>query len=98
MRLAIQKCVVMVAWVLLAGRAFAQGSGPTVNVTMVADTSAVEAGKSFRVAIVVTPEAGWHVYWKNPGDAGLPTKVKWTLPEGFAAGPLMYPIPVKIVQ
>ena len=29
----------------------------------------------------------WHVYWKNPGDSGLPTTVDWILPPGFTAGP-----------
>lgn len=24
---------------------------------------------------------GWHTYWSNPGDAGLPTGIKWSLPE-----------------
>ena len=39
------------------------------------------------------PEPGWHGYWLNPGDAGLPMDVKWQLPKGFAAGPLRYPVP-----
>jgi thiol:disulfide interchange protein DsbD len=38
-------------------------------------------------------DPGWHTYWRNPGDAGLPTKAKWTLPEGFIAGELQWPRP-----
>ena len=26
---------------------------------------------------------GWHGYWLNPGDAGLPMDVQWQLPRGF---------------
>ena len=29
------------------------------------------------------PAPGWHGYWLNPGDAGLPMDVKWQLPAGF---------------
>lgn len=39
---------------------------------------------------------GWHVYWKNPGDSGLPLELDWRLPEGFAAGDALYPTPEHI--
>src|SRR5689334_13919793 len=39
---------------------------------------------------------GWHGYWLNPGDAGLPMDVKWQLPEGFEAGALRYPVPTRL--
>jgi DsbC/DsbD-like thiol-disulfide interchange protein len=38
---------------------------------------------------------GWHVYWKQAGDAGLPPKLAWTLPAGFEAGPISWPYPVR---
>lgn len=44
----------------------------------------------FRIA----PE--WHLYWKNPGDAGLAPKAEWTLPEGFTVSDLQFPTPHKI--
>lgn len=44
----------------------------------------------FRIA----PE--WHLYWKNPGDAGLAPKAQWTLPEGFTVSDLQFPTPHKI--
>jgi cytochrome c biogenesis protein CcdA len=40
--------------------------------------------------------AGWHGYWLNPGDAGLPMRVEWRLPPGFAVGPLRYPVPSRL--
>lgn len=36
---------------------------------------------------------GWHVFWINPGDAGLPLSLDWSLPEGFAAGAPLHPVP-----
>ena len=26
------------------------------------------------------PDEGWHTYWKNPGDTGLPTRIQWEAP------------------
>lgn len=38
----------------------------------------------------------WHVYWLNPGDSGLPTKVQWTLPDGWEISDIQWPIPSRI--
>ncbi|HEX8512025.1 MAG TPA: thioredoxin family protein, partial [Allosphingosinicella sp.] len=49
------------------------------------------------LAIRMTPESGWHGYWKNPGDSGVEPTVKWTLPRGVVAGPLEYPVPGRLI-
>jgi thiol:disulfide interchange protein/DsbC/DsbD-like thiol-disulfide interchange protein len=54
------------------------------------------AGGEVELAIRMIPAPGWHGYWLNPGDAGLPMDVKWELPKGFAAGPLRYPVPTRL--
>jgi thiol:disulfide interchange protein DsbD len=41
---------------------------------------------------------GWHVYWRNPGDSGLPTAIDWHLPAGFSAGTILWPVPQHFVQ
>ena len=39
---------------------------------------------------------GWHTYWQFPGDAGIPTEIKWQLPPGWKAGPIQWPVPLKL--
>jgi len=63
---------------------------------LVSSHRSVTPGSTFEVALKLTPEDGWHTYWKNPGDNGMPTLVKWTLPKGWVAGPLRYTIPETI--
>ena len=41
-------------------------------------------------------EPGWHVYWENPGDAGEPPHIHWTLPEGVTAEPLQFTAPKRL--
>ena len=53
-------------------------------------------GGEVELAIHMIPKPGWHGYWQNPGDAGLPMQVDWQLPNGFAAGPLRYPVPGRL--
>lgn len=43
-------------------------------------------------------DSGWHTYWKNGGDAGLPTQVEWDLPTGATAGELQWPTPHRYVE
>jgi DsbC/DsbD-like thiol-disulfide interchange protein len=63
-----------------------QRGQPIVRAEMVADTSAIRPGKAFGVGVLLHIQPGWHIYWVNPGEAGEATSVKYTLPEGFAAG------------
>ena len=60
---------------------------------LVAESSAPAPGSEVTLAIVMTPDPGWHGYWKNPGDAGVETRADWRLPDGVEAGPLRYPVP-----
>ena len=36
---------------------------------------------------------GWHTYWRNPGDSGLPTTIAWKLPDGVGVGAIQWPAP-----
>ncbi len=55
--------------------------------------SSAPAGGSTVVALQLTPDKGWHTYWQNPGAAGMPTSVKWELPEGISVSELQFPAP-----
>jgi thiol:disulfide interchange protein DsbD len=78
---------------LLCGAARAQH----VKTELLSDVSSMQAGKPFWLGVKLTINPGWHIYWKNPGDSGLPTRVKLNLPDGFTAGPLQYPTPRRFV-
>ena len=43
-----------------------------VQAELLSDVSAIQPGKPFWLGVHLTVDPGWHVYWKNPGDAGLP--------------------------
>ena len=53
-------------------------------------------GAPLELGLLLQHQAGWHTYWKNPGDSGLATELRWTLPEGLQAGPIQWPTPRKI--
>jgi DsbC/DsbD-like thiol-disulfide interchange protein len=74
-------------------RAMADEQPKPVKARMLADVSAVIPDVPFDVAVLLELEPHWHVYWKNPGDSGLPTSVKFSLPEGFTVSGLNWPVP-----
>jgi thiol:disulfide interchange protein DsbD len=67
-----------------------------VAASLVAETRSIVPGRSFHIALRQRIEAGWHTYWVNPGDAGLPTTIDWSLPKNFKAGPILWPRPERI--
>lgn len=66
-----------------------------VEARLVAENAAVRPGDIAWVALHLTMKKGWHTYWRNPGDAGQKTEIAWTLPKGFAAGDIQWPVPRK---
>ena len=64
-----------------------------VEAELLADHSAVAPGTTATAALRLRIEPGWHTYWRNPGDSGLPTTLAWTLPPGWTAGSIEWPAP-----
>ena len=63
---------------------------------MVYAPDGVQLGKPLWVGLQIQHQPGWHTYWKNSGDSGLPTQLNWTLPAGATAGATQWPTPQKI--
>lgn len=64
-----------------------------VEAELVSERTALVPGQTTTVALRLKMQDGWHTYWRNPGDSGLPTTLAWTLPPGVTAGPLQWPAP-----
>ena len=65
---------------------------------LVSGVDAIVAGEPFELAVRMKTDPGWHVYWKNSGDSGLPVAVRWDLPEGFKAGDVHWPVPERLEE
>jgi len=87
----LKRLILLLGLLLMPALANAQNITPE----LVAEGPAPPGG-SVELAIHMRPAPGWHGYWLNPGDAGLPMDVQWHLPKGFAAGPLRYPVPTRL--
>jgi DsbC/DsbD-like thiol-disulfide interchange protein len=63
------------------------------SVELIADADAIVPGQPLTLALRFETEEAWHIYWKDPGDSGMPPRLKWTVPPGLVAGELQYPEP-----
>jgi len=64
-----------------------------VTAELVPDQTALVPGATTTIALRLDIEPGWHTYWRNPGESGLPTTLAWRLPAGYAAGDIVWPAP-----
>jgi thiol:disulfide interchange protein DsbD len=67
-----------------------------VRVQLVIPVSALNPGESADAGLYFKLEPGWHIYWKNAGDAGEPPHIHWTLPAGITADPFEFPAPKRL--
>jgi DsbC/DsbD-like thiol-disulfide interchange protein/cytochrome c biogenesis protein CcdA len=70
--------------------------GDHIEVELIPATTSIQSGGTLTLALRLKADEHWHTYWKNPGDSGLATRIDWTLPEGFEAGPILWPAPERI--
>ena len=94
----------MLRWLLiLIAALFAQPAAAqlaprqnAIRPELVAEGPAAPGGE-VELAILMRTDPGWHGYWINPGDAGLPMKIEWQLPQGASLAPLRFPVPERLL-
>jgi|GEM_PF-2432016 len=66
-----------------------------VRVELGLDRSAVGPGGSATIGVRFIINEGWHLYWRNNGDSGMPIGVTFEAPEGVHVGEVRWPAPVR---
>lgn len=65
---------------------------PPLRVSLLSDAAVVTPGEAVRVGLYIHLDPGWHIYWQQPGAAGLSTKITWR--SGHAQmGEIAWPAP-----
>ena len=86
--------VLVLLAVSLSHPAFGQGKTQT-RLFLSADRA--RPGETVWAGLELKMAPNWHTYWRNSGDAGLATTIKWTLPPGVTAGDINWPLPEKSI-
>jgi thiol:disulfide interchange protein DsbD len=64
--------------------------------TLIAAQNGWSEGAVHHFALELTHTPGWHSYWKNPGDSGLPTQLQVDIPPSFTLSRLSWPAPERL--
>ncbi|MFY9293230.1 MAG: protein-disulfide reductase DsbD domain-containing protein, partial [Methylorubrum rhodinum] len=93
------RLLLLVLLLAAPGLAAAQaGKAPKdlVRARLVSEAATLAPGQTVTLGLELAMKPGWHVYWRNPGDSGLPPEMAWRLPEGFSVGATQWPAPERI--
>jgi len=87
------KHIFTIIFICIGVYGFSEEFTDTVKTELVYDTSQLKTSDIIRVGVLYKLKPNWHIYWKNSGDSGLPTKLEYTVPKGFKAGETLWPLP-----
>jgi thiol:disulfide interchange protein DsbD len=82
-----------VVFLVLAGNSV-RAAHTQVQLLLSAGTA--RPGDTIWAGVDMKMDPDWHTYWKNPGEAGMATKIEWQLPPGITAGDIQWPLPEKL--
>jgi thiol:disulfide interchange protein DsbD len=92
--------LILSALFILSAKAGASESPPVdtgkVVAQLVSSHESAAPGQTIQIALRTVLDDKWHTYWRNPGDSGEPVQIDWRLPDGAAAGDIVWPLPSAI--
>ena len=51
------------------------------------------AGEAVELGLEFDLQPGWKIYWRSPGDAGLPPRVDWSGSQNLKQAEILWPVP-----
>ncbi|HTU55522.1 MAG TPA: protein-disulfide reductase DsbD domain-containing protein, partial [Acetobacteraceae bacterium] len=80
-------------------RAAASGwvGGPTAQARLITAEQATGSSGTVDAGLEIRLSPGWHVYWRDPGAAGLPPAISWHGSRNLAGAELSWPAPRRFV-
>src|SRR6187402_1104117 len=64
-----------------------------LKASLISSCESVPRTGNFSMGVLFDLKPDWHLYWINPGDAGLAPKIKWQLPNTISSGEIQWAFP-----
>jgi len=93
-------CLLLLTWLVPASAQFPSFQRTARNTTarLILSHEIAKPGDTVLAGIELTMDEGWHTYWENGGDSGIPTTIHWDLPPTLSAGAIQWPVPEAFVD
>lgn len=69
-----------------------------VKVHLALERAAFPTAGATNLAVIFDIDPGWHLYWRNPGESGLPPSVEFAPIDGVTFGDPQWPAPQRKVE
>jgi DsbC/DsbD-like thiol-disulfide interchange protein len=92
-----KSCLSALAFTAIATSAQPPGSAGHARAEWISESPGAAEPGIIRTVIKLTLDDGWHTYWINPGEGGMPLSVTWDLPDDWSAGEVQYPAPKRFM-
>ena len=91
----LSKCLLWLAYLLasVGHAASSYTSDQGTQVEWISESSTLRPGQTHWLGLKITPAPGWHTYWRNPGAAGLVTRLDVQKDPAVILGGLRWPAP-----
>ncbi|USG62172.1 hypothetical protein NBZ79_04175 [Sneathiella marina] len=76
-----------------AGSASAWEETEQSKIRLISEVDGVKGHKSIRLGLQVQLQKGWKIYWRSPGDAGIPPQFDWSGSVNFKQSTIHWPAP-----
>lgn len=91
--------ILCLAFMLTAG-VHSSFSQPAVTenakVELISENETIQPGERFWIGVRMDLRDGWYVYYRNPGDSGMPLMTEWLHDKDFEIGDIQWPYPLWI--
>jgi DsbC/DsbD-like thiol-disulfide interchange protein len=67
-------------------------------VRLIAGSSPADKNAPFRAGVEIRLKAGWHTYWRYPGDAGVPPRIDFAGSQNVKSVAVLWPAPQRIPE
>ncbi len=76
----------------------AEAAAKAVHARLISETGALIPGGSAVIGLTFDIAPGWHLYWHNPGDSGLPISWEFDGPDTLRIGEALWPAPDRSIS
>lgn len=60
---------------------------------IIVDSFSLEKNRTILIGVFIELDIDWHIYWRNPGDSGMPTSIDFDLHDGVTITDIKWPEP-----
>jgi len=86
----------LLALAMPAAAQFGLPKASYVAASLLSEQGVIAPGQPFTVWLRLEHQNNAHTYYLNPGAVGFPPSLTWTLPAGFTAGEIQFPVPQRL--